>query len=777
MKNIAIFCLLISLLFSNRILAQDPPQLKEGFIMTRNFQDPYIEESKNWVSRSSSIVTYHSYDALHYKLELDFYSNYSVPYNHSYKAIETFTFKVDSVLSSIQLNAIDSSITVDSVNLSGISFQQKNDTLTVNLDSTYQVSDTVTIKIFYRHNNVLDKTFLARDGFVFTDCSPEKARNWFPCWDKPFDKATCEVIVRTNKEAELCSNGSLIDSATVNDTLIYHWKSRDPMSTYIMANLSNMNYSVSEMYWKKPSNSSDSIPVQFYYNKGEKIDSLKNQMIDMANYFSSLFGEYPFEKIAWATLNSDFPWAGMENQTIISLYYNGWADKNVVSHEFAHHWFGDLITHATWADIFLKEGFPQYSVCLWFEHLLGSKAYLSKTQEFSDYYLKNNPGRPIYNPSWANSTPPSSTLFDYAVTYCKSACVLHMLRNVVGDSTFFKIIKSYATDSAFMFKTATVRDFYNKVNSISGKDYSWFLDEWLNNSNHPVYTNTYKIAVNGTAWKIDFTTKQTQTNAPFFKMPVDLEITFRDNSDTIISFLNDINNQKITLNFSKEPKTVVFDPFSKILPKVETTVSGCTGIITITAVSDTIEDGSGANNYGNNANCFWFISPLNNPSSINLHFIDFDTEDSNDVLSIWDWSVVPSVQLASYTGRNIPTDLLCNTNKVRFKFSSNSSITRQGWIIYYTTLTDIKDDAGNIKLFSAYPNPAKNSLNIKVVLGSPDKTTLSLRNFLGQTVYLETLESASTIEKSINVSNLAKGIYLIEIKCNYGKMQKKIVIE
>lgn len=774
MKQKSILSTLVLLLSMGTLFAQDPPQLKDHFVMTPDFVNPYKAESDNWIPKTNGTVTFHSFDALHYKLELDWYQNYTSPYNHDYKAVETFKFLVDSTLNSIQLHANDSSIVVDSVKLAGISFLQYNGILSINLNATYNPGDTVSLKIYYAHRNYVDFAFLAKNGFAFTDCSPEKARNWFPCWDRPFDKATFETVVKTKLDVELCSNGALVDTTTIGDTLIYHWKSRDPIATYIMANISNLNFIKITDYWKKPSNLNDSIPVMYYYNVGEEVDSLRYYMKDMMNFFSLLYGEYPFEKLAWAALNSDFPWSGMENQTIISLYPNGWNDKNTTVHEFAHHWFGDLVTHATWADIFVKEGFPQYSVALYFEHLYGRPGYLGKVLEFSNYYLQYNPQWAIHNPAWASTIPATATLFDYAITYCKSATVLHSLRGVVGDSAFFAILKSYATDPAFMFKTATVEDFIQKTNTITGNDYSWFFTEWLDNANHPIYNNNYVVTDNGATWTVDYTISQTQTNAPFFKMPVEVEVTFTDHTDTIVRVMNDQNDQTFAFTFNKEPQTISFDPLVKILPKVEIAPSKCSGLKTFTAISDTIDDGSGVGNYGNNSNCYWNITPSNSPAAIQLHFIDFDTEADSDTLIVFDNQVSPALRIAKFSGKNIPADMVCNTSKIRLKFVTNKYVTRQGWSVCYSPTTGV-DNMGNIAQYSIFPNPVSDLVMVQIALENNDNVAFVITDLLGRIVFSVSDYVMGTLEKKIDLSEFKNGVYLLNIKTSKGSVQRKII--
>lgn len=770
------FLLIFSLLLAAAGIAQDPPQLKENFVMTPDFVCPYETMSKNWVPKNYTHATWHTYDALAYKLELDWYHNYSSPYNHDYKGILTFTFKVDSTLNTIDLHANDQSITVDSISTPAISFLQSGGILEVTLDTIYQPGDTLSLLIYYTHNNVVDLAFHVNNGFVFTDCSPEKARNWFPCWDRPFDKALFEVKVRTKSGAKLASNGSLMDSITIGDTLIYHWKSRDPIATYIMANLSNMNFNYKEDYWVRPSNPLDTIPVTYYYNPGEIVDSLRYYMTDMMNFFSGLYGEYPFEKLAWATLNSDFPWAGMENQTLISLYTNGWNDKNTTVHEFTHHWFGDLITHATWADIFVKEGFPQYSVCLWFEHLFGRKGYLDKTIQWASYYHNYNTGRAIRIPSWATSTPTPSVLFNYAVTYCKSACVIHTLRGTVGDSAFFAILKSYATDPAFMFKTATADDFRDKVNAITGLDYSWFFSQWLDEPNHPVYNNTYTVSPSGNNWTLAYTINQTQTNAPFFKMPVEIGITFDNNTDTIVKVMNSQNNQSFSFTFANKPRTISFDPNVKILPKVETAPTSCSGIKIFTSETDTIEDGSGDKNYGNNSICMWNINPSNTPNAILLHFLEFDLDDYGDTLHVFNTAVSPMQLITSFTGRNLPADYVCNTSKIRLQFISNRWVTRQGWKLVYSPTQEIGQQSG-ITHLSIFPNPASTQLNLRAGFEQAGKTTISIYNIMGQEVFTEVTHVEKNLSREIDISQLMPGIYLFEVATPKGKSLQKFIKE
>jgi aminopeptidase N len=341
-----------------------------------------------------------------------------------------------------------------------------------------------------------------------------------------------------------------------------------------------VGYNLDIVYWPRPSNPSDSIPIVFYWNAGESIESLNNiktKILPMTSRYSALFGEHPFEKNGFATIprGIGFNWGGMENQTLTSLCGDCWRE-DYVSHEFAHQWFGDMISPGTWADVWLNEGFATYCEALWLEYG-GYPSYKSEINADANDYLQFNPGWPIYNPQWAVTTPSINILFNTEITYYKGACVLHMLRYVLGDLLFFASIKDYATDPNFRLKNSVTDDFIQKINTSAGQNLNWFFDEWVKQPNHPVYQNLYSIDT--VANKVTVKIQQTQANPAFFTMPVELKFTFADATDTTLHVKNDTNPQLVSFAFSKRPTNVVFDPNNNIVLKEATTLQA-TGVRT-----------------------------------------------------------------------------------------------------------------------------------------------------------------------------------------------------
>jgi aminopeptidase N len=561
----------IFLFLSLSTFAQFQPQLKGSENCSRKKQNMtrLPDLSDNIMSGPT-----HSYDVLDYKLDVNIYHCFFSPFPKDFTATNIITLKVDSTLNSINLNARNNSLQIDSVRLAGVSFTHAGNILTVQLDRFYNPGEVLQVKVCYHHKDVTSDGFFVSNGMVFTDCEPEGARFWFPCWDRPSDKATLDLTVKTPATAKLGSNGILADSTINGDTCTYHWVSAHKVATYLMVMSAKIDYKLDIGYWHKLSNPNDSIPLRFYYNAGESPYGVENVLPEMTTYYSENFCEHPFQKNGFAALNNLFQWGGMENQTLTSICPDCWYES-LIAHEFAHQWFGDMITCATWADIWLNEGFATWSEAFWQENVGGYSAYKADMESYAASYFQGNPGWAISEPSWAVVTPSLDVLFDYSITYCKGACVLYQLRNTIGDSLYFATLQAYTADTNLKYKSAVIPDFISKVNTVTGEDYNWFFNEWIYQPDNPIYSNTYNYENIGNGqWKVNFFTSQTQTSTVFFKMPIEIRIRFEGFSDTIIRVMNDANYQQFSWVFNKQPNQLQFDPNNKIILKQGYTLLG-----------------------------------------------------------------------------------------------------------------------------------------------------------------------------------------------------------
>jgi hypothetical protein len=181
----------------------------------------------------------------------------------------------------------------------------------------------------------------------------------------------------------------------------------------------------------------------------------------------------------------------------------------------------------------------------------------------------------MYNPEWAEITPDVNTLFNTAITYDKGACVLHMLRYVLGDTTFFNLLHAYGTDTTnFRYKNAVTDDFTAKVTEVVGTDMSWFVNEWVKQPHHPIYANIYQFTTNDGGWVVGFQANQTQTTSPFRRMPLTVKITFTTGPDSTFRIDNTYNNQIWYWYTNRQPTGFAFDPNNDIVLKQGNTVQG-----------------------------------------------------------------------------------------------------------------------------------------------------------------------------------------------------------
>ena len=708
----------------------------------------------------------HSYDVVDYRLVLDLYACFLPPYPKAFRGEEVITFRADSSISSILLDADNESLVIDSVRLAATGFTHSSNVLTLPLDRTYNPGEVAQVRIFYRHNNIVDNAFFASNGMVFTDCEPEGARKWFICWDKPSDKATVDLTAKVPATVKLGSNGRLADSVRVADTLTYRWISRDPVATYLVVMSAKVNYNLDIVLWPTLSNPAVTVPIRFYYNNGEAgVNAIEAKIVPMTDEFSRLFGEHPFEKNGFATLNSDFAWGGMENQTLTSLCPNCWYES-LVAHEFAHQWFGDMVTCGTWADILLNEGFATYAEALWTEHTSGYTAYKNAVVGEANSYLSSNPGWPIYNPSWAVTTPSNGVLFNYAITYAKSACILHLFRYIAGDSLFFKALWDYATDTAqFKYKAAVTADFVAAVSASVGQDLAWFFDAWLKQPGHPAYANAYNVTpLGGGMWQLAFRARQTQVGT-FFPMPVQLRVSFSTGADTVIRVMNSVNDQSFAFTFTRQPAGLQFDPTNEIIIKSATTaVGGTLSAVTLTAPAN--------GTAGESLRPLLRWDPAVTATTYHLQV-------AGD--SLFSMRVVDDSTIVDASAKVGPLSPLSRFYwRVRGVNGGGSGPWSEVWNFTTATSTDV--GAGPVpasyRLFPNYPNPFNPTTTIRIELPVAADVRLAVVDLLGQEIatIIDGWQEAGSHAVTFEAANLSSGVYFCRLQAGGVVLTRRMTV-
>ncbi len=434
-------------------------------------------------------------------------------------------------------------------------YTHQNHLVTVTLDSTVGAGEKFAITIEYTGRP--DQSGFGAFGFdshkdqpmIWSLSEPYGARNWWPCKDIPADKAdSVDIRITVPNGLIVASNGLLRERTTEGEWTTFWWHEGYPITTYLVS-VAIYPYMVYKDWFVYGDN--DSMPVEFYVFP-DHYDRLKEnyaKTVPMIETFSELFGLYPFIEEKYG--HAEFLWGGgMEHQTITSL---GWWGELLIAHELAHMWWGDMVTCNSFHHIWLNEGFAVYSEALWQESL-GGEAALHNAMKYEAY---KGPGT-IYV-----EDPYRDNVFDGGLTYAKASWVLHMLRHVVGDDTFFQILRTYYED--FKYKTATTEQFRDLCERVSGRDLDAFFHQWIYQSYYPVYEYQWFAKSDGNGeYKVTGMITQTQTETPVFEMPIDL--TFQmPSGDTTIVFENTQRSQRFEYVLPDSPATVLLDKDNWIL--------------------------------------------------------------------------------------------------------------------------------------------------------------------------------------------------------------------
>ncbi len=322
--------------------------------------------------------------------------------------------------------------------------------------------------------------FLTSDGAIAAG-EPEVASVWFPSNDHPSDKATFDLYVTTKSTKKVISNGELRGVLKLGAKKRWHWKSPEPMTTYL-ATVVIGDYQISRGRTKK------GVPwlnaVTNRMSKGQRqaaVLSLKKTPA-IVDFFSRKFGPYPFSTTGGIIGNASFPFA-LENQTrpIYSKVFFGsgasGVNTEVVAHELAHMWWGDSVSIAQWRDIWLNEGFATWSSWLWAQRRKG----VTLNGIFGSYYAYYRGDSAFWRLSIADPGPAS--VFDWAV-YDRGAMAMQALRNKVGAATHDKILRTWARKHRH--GNASLAQFEALAQRKTSKPLTVFFDEWLHQTDRPL---------------------------------------------------------------------------------------------------------------------------------------------------------------------------------------------------------------------------------------------------------------------------------------------------
>ncbi|HVG21337.1 MAG TPA: M1 family metallopeptidase, partial [Blastocatellia bacterium] len=371
-------------------------------------------------------------------------------------------------------------------------FRHADGRISVQLLGDYHRGDRCRIAVKY-HGKPGDGLFIKKNKFgdraVFADNWPDRARHWFPAIDHPHDKATVEFFVTSPDRYDVIANGSLVETTSnQNGAKLTHWSEAVPIPTYCMV-IGATEFSIINAGASRGVTGGPHLFYYLYPKDRERGVKDFGRALEMVEFYTSLIGPYPYEKLALVQSSTRF--GGMENSSSIFFdekAFNGSGRlEGTVAHEIAHQWFGDSVTEADWHHLWLSEGFATYFGHLFFERADGRDKFVRLLDEDKRRYLKDYEAdpRPIYDPSITD-------LFKLlnANNYQKGGWVLHMLRRVMGDEKFFAGVRDYYR--THRDRNALTIDLQRVMEFHAGRSLDWFFKEWVYEPGYPIYDAAWR---------------------------------------------------------------------------------------------------------------------------------------------------------------------------------------------------------------------------------------------------------------------------------------------
>ncbi|MGH1336255.1 MAG: M1 family metallopeptidase [Aureispira sp.] len=323
---------------------------------------------------------------------------------------------------------------------------------------------------------------------IWTQGETESSSCWFPTIDRPNERCTQEIYMTVQKRFKTLSNGLLLNSVENSDgTRTDYWKMDLPHAPYLFAMVVG-EFAVVEEEW-------NGRLLQYYVEPKYRADAkeIYKNTPQMLTFFSDRFGvTYPWPKYSQAIVR-DYVSGAMENTSAVifgdfvqktrqALLDNSDLNEGIVAHEMAHHWFGDLVTCESWANLPLNESFANYSEYLWFEHQYGRDAADHLRKREMDGYMNQAVSGGDKHPLIYYGYKDKEDMFD-AHSYNKGGTILHMLRHYVGDRAFFAALKKYLEDNKY--QAAEAANLRLAFEAVTGEDLNWFFDQWFFTKGHP----------------------------------------------------------------------------------------------------------------------------------------------------------------------------------------------------------------------------------------------------------------------------------------------------
>ena len=466
-----------------------------------------------------------------------------------------------------------------------LTFLYDGEKLVIALDSTFSRFQTIKVEIDYtaKPNTLKQKgkleaisddkglffinpmgTVPGRARMLWTQGEPQSASCWFPTLDSPNQKSTQETHITVDSSYTTVSNGTLqYSTALPGGKKTDVWSLALPHAPYLFM-IAVGPFGIVKDKWK-------GMEVSYYLEKAYLKDArtIFGKTPEMIEFFSNrLKYPYPWPKYSQIVVR-DYVSGAMENTTASIFTEDMLYDARqkldqdlepVIAHELFHHWFGDLTTSESWANLSLNESFANYSEYLWADYKYGKDAADKNAIEETAQYLNEAQVKREPLIRYRHRSP--NDVFD-SHTYAKGGRILHMLRLELGDEAFFESLSFFL--KKHQFKKVEVQDLRLAFEEVSGRDLNWFFDQWYFKSGHPELT--IQKTFTGESILLSVSQIQDTTYTPIYtKLPLVFDV-YANGKIVRHYFTTSTADTTIEIKLPKTPDAVVFNPEFGLLSK------------------------------------------------------------------------------------------------------------------------------------------------------------------------------------------------------------------
>jgi len=460
-------------------------------------------------------------------------------------------------------------LAVDSILLSDTTVSYLYDDTLLKINTLpLSVADTYNLKVYYHGHPVVDPS--GWGGFYFSgntaynlgvgfkDVPHNYGRVWFPCIDDFVDRAIYDFQIKTDTDKVAVCNGTLESVTTLGDSVkLWHWHLHKSIPTYL-ASVAVSDYAAMRDTFN--SITGQKIPIAIYVapTLTAKAQTSFSNLNAILSGFEQHFGPYRWERVGYVGV--PFNSGAMEHATNIA-YPSAVVDGSktyeyLYAHELSHHWFGDLITCHSAEDMWINEGWAVFSETFYHEFLYGKKSY-------ADYMYKVHRDALLNahkdDAGWLPLYPMPQRVTYGTTTYQKGATVVHSLRNYLGDSLFFPMVKAYLQHFALSdVSSFQMRDFFSQY---TGVDLKPFFEAWVFTPGYLHFSvDSFTVVPNGANYDVTVYVRQRLYHRSSYADSNRFEVILADNQWNMkavtVQFSGKTGKQTFSLPFKP---TIAFD--------------------------------------------------------------------------------------------------------------------------------------------------------------------------------------------------------------------------